>query len=588
MITKTPILKFILLALSGTALVLLVLCKQGKVWDEKENNRLLADTSPPFNPLDLDGYGELKGIEPEGYFAIAIRFVHPPRVEWKACKGVVSYRLLLMQDGKVLGVTSASASPTVAHEGWEKTQPGKASISIEGFDREGRRIALSRMFPFYIVPDFSPKSSATPVRSPVEAAWLAFDALSLFQPAPGIQLPQDPAAKLIPPVVFSATVGTTGQHNLSYPVLHDWIYVDMCVALLRLHADEMKHERVRVFALGVGEHLLRGRLVAGNAYEGMIHGCTDWKGVPKLNIGGLDEATREKTKRLVEPAKCAYAAEALLKLYEILGETRFLDAAYEMAEVLARTQADDGSWPARVDGKTGEVIATYGTSVAAVISFFSRLETHRPDQRWSDCSVRAMDWMIRNPLRTFGWVVNYEDNIAGAAEVNPYVGLSNWDLFHFVRHVSAHSSSLPEAAKLMDEQMDWNDNHFVFYGPDPLLPFDPWVPSCAEQGNPSSFNSPGGCWLPMDFHTANWGRALLAMHRLTLDPSWLEKAHAAAATLTRYQLPDGRTLTWMPDRSLGLSSHVFGDARGNFWPAGWATAATFWAELAEQEQKSNL
>ena len=87
----------------------------------------------------------------------------------------------------------------------------------------------------------------------------------------------------------------------------------------------------------------------------------------------------------------------------------------------------------------------------------------------------------------------------------------------------------------------------------------------------------------MDFHTANWGRALLAMHRLTGDHIWMEKAQAASATLTRYQLPDGRTLTWMPDQSLGLSSHVFGNATGNFWPSGWASAATFWAELAKVE-----
>ena len=584
---KKSIIKLLPIVLSGVFFVMLVSCNQMNEWKENKKDPMAEAISTPFNPLNLNDYGELRAIEPEGYFAIAIRFVHPPRVEWKACKGAVNYRLLLLQEGKVLGATSANASPAVAIEGWEKSRPGKASIVIEGFDMDGKRIALSRMFPFYIVPDFSPKLSAEAVRTPSEAAWLAFDALSLYQPLSGINLPQDSAAMQIPAVVFSATVGPTGQQKLSYPVLHDWIYVDMCVALLRLPADSKVHERVRSFARGVGEHILRGRLDAGNAYGGMILGCTDWMGEPVLNIGGLDEVTREKTKRLVEPAKCAYAAEALLKLHEMLGEPRFYEAALEMAEVLARTQAENGSWPTRVDGKTGEVLGTYGTSVAAVISFFNRLQVHYPDKRWTDCSSRAMEWMIKNPMKTYGWVVNYEDGSAGAAEINPYVGLSNWDLFHFVRHVAANPTSLPDPAKSLVEQMEWNDNQFVFYDTDPLLPFDPWVPSCAEQGNPSSFISPGGCWLPMDFHTANWGRALLAMHRLTREPSWMEKAHATSATLTRYQLADGRTLTWMPDRSIGLSSHVFGAGQGNFWPAGWATSATFWAELAYQEENGN-
>jgi hypothetical protein len=185
------------------------------------------------------------------------------------------------------------------------------------------------------------------------------------------------------------------QHKASFPVLHDWLYVDMCEALLKLPAEEASYQRVREFARGVGEHILRGRLSDDYIYGGMILGCTDWYGNPMLNIGGLDEKTQEKTRRLVEPAKCAYAAEALLKLYEMLGETRFFEAAVKMAEVLVKTQAGNGSWPTRVDGMTGEVLGTYGTSVAAVISFLARLETHKPDPRWSECSSKAMDWMIR-------------------------------------------------------------------------------------------------------------------------------------------------------------------------------------------------
>jgi len=99
-----------------------------------------------------------------------------------------------------------------------------------------------------------------------------------------------------------------------------------------------------------------------------------------------------------------------------------------MAETLLRTQLEDGSWPARVDGRTGEVIAKYSTSVAAVISLFERVNGLQPDSRWGVARDKALVWMEKYPMRSYGWVVNFDDNPAGADTVYPYVGLSNWDL----------------------------------------------------------------------------------------------------------------------------------------------------------------
>src|SRR6185503_4610828 len=104
-----------------------------------------------------------------------------------------------------------------------------------------------------------------------------------------------------------------------------------------------------------------------------------------------------------------------------------------------------------------------------------------------------------------------------------------------------HPARMTNTAARIREQLDWNDNHFVFYGDDLLLPFKPFYPTCGEQGNPASFTSPGGCWVPMDFHTANWGRALLQTFELTGDRKYLRTARAAANAITQYQLDDGRT-----------------------------------------------
>ena len=51
-------------------------------------------------------------------------------------------------------------------------------------------------------------------------------------------------------------------------------------------------------------------------------------------------------------------------------------------------------------------------------------------------------------------------------------------------------------------------------------------------------------------------------------------------------LSDGRTITWMPDRTLGISAQANGTATQDFWPAGWAAAATFWAELELTDRRT--
>ena len=100
------------------------------------------------------------------------------------------------------------------------------------------------------------------------------------------------------------------------------------------------------------------------------------------------------------------------------------------------------------------------------------------------------------------------------------------------------------------------------------------------------FDETIGCWQPMDQHTANWGSALLAVHRLTGEKRWLEVARAAGAALTQYQLDDGRTMTWICDRTFGNRAYYGAPFETySFWSTGWAFAASFWAELAALEEK---
>ncbi len=526
-------------------------------------------------------------ILPTGYFQRARRAIHPLRVEWKPVSNAARYELILSQNSRVLGATPAARSPEFIAKGWERLVPGRAAqITIQAFDTAGRRIASSTLLPFFVAPDFDPAVASPARRSYREAALKGFAALFDYQRPPNQAKLKSAAG--IHPILLSAVVAPRGANPYSFPNLHDWMHIEMVESLLKI-ADAPLRAKALAYARSIGEHLLLCRIEDDDfAFKGMIRGCANWQGGAAIGVptDRMTPAAIEKQMRMVEVAKGAYSADALVRVFEVTGDARYLDAALVMAEIFLKTQRPDGGWSARVDAKTGEVLIAYTSSVGIVAQFLDRLEAHRPDPRWRQARDRATAWMLEYPMKTCAWVVSCDDNNAPATMQNPFIGnLSNWDLFVFMRYLARHPDRIPHPTERIREQLEWNDNQFVFYGSDPLLPYEPWYPCCAEQGNPSPFYQSGDCWVPMDFHTANWVAALLEFHRLSHEARPLAIARAAANTLTQYQLDDGRTITWMGDRALGtlISPGSVGGAV-NFWPAAWALSVSVWAELAALEE----
>ena len=564
-----------------TLFMLFFTCQCSAKTESNEGGNIQEKLSLPLiDYTSIDSYWTLKSISDSGYFKVGRRYVHAPRVEWVPVDGVSWYKIVLLQHGEILGVTEAGMPPVYAEKGWDKIKPGKASVAIIGYGTDGQRAAISRLFPFYVAPNFDKKVSAERKRPYLDAAYRTFNALYEFRLPPQTPAPDSgPGSRIKHPVVLTAMGSPNGWVSLSWPNLHDWCYVAMCSELLKTADSDLK-PKIISFADSVGKHIMMCRLSGeDNVYSGMIRGCVDWNGESVLAFTRPTKEEADKYRRLIEPAKCGYSGEALVRIYEMTGDTNYLDAAEAIANCLMRTQLPDGSWPARVDGKTGEVIGEYSTSAIAVASFMDRLNEHRPSTKMVECSKRALNWTTENPFKTFGWVLNYDDSDVLTTSVNPYIGLSNWDLFASIKYLEHQPGN--NWQKIAKEQLRWNDNHFVFYGDDPLLAYDPYYPTCGEQGNPGSFTSEKSCWLPMDFHTANWGLALLSAYKMSGDEEYLEKAKAAGNALTQYQLDTGATITWMQDKKTGLSTALAGnnqEAHG-LWPAAWALSAAFWAKL---------
>jgi len=551
---------------------------------------------PLFNRLDPAAYGVLEPIEFTGFSAEARRHVHSPQITLAPVEGVTKYVFVLAQYGTVLGVTE-SDEPGLngVLSGWDRVENGPAGWVVLGFDADGNKIALSRMKPFFKAPDFDPENSPEPKRPHLDAAWAVLDAIMntkvpqqdkyglspTFQYVPWID--KKPEQKNWPDVVVTAAFDPFYSTGYSYPPLHDVAYALMVESLMPL-AEGDRRAQLETLIRSVGDHILTARVPEDYLAKGLLYGCIRTNGEPYSGLYGASDEVREKHLRMVEPGKGASCGYSLLIAHDLLKDAKYLDAAIDMAEGLARLQQEDGSWAARIDGKTGEVIGSYASTAGLGVMFLDRLHHATGDSRWAELRDRALEWMEKNPLRTHGWVTNFDDGVAQSTNENPYLGLSNFDMLPFLRYLCAQPHLLDSTAVHVADELRWNDDAFVFYGPDPLLPFSPFYPSVSEQGG-AEFIDAYDCWVPMDGHTANWALTLLAYHKLTGDEAALAKARAAADALTHVQLNDGRTTTWIPDATLGVAVHLSGTPSGHsWWPAGWAYAAHLWAELARFEK----
>lgn len=542
--------------------------------------------SPIFDASKMSSYGKRKIIRPTGYFAFGRRYIHAPKVEWKLaqkCDESVRYELFLLQGDKILGVTKAACSPHYIEKGWDKIARGKkAGIVILGLDLKGRSVAQSAFCPIWVAPDFDKRVSSKMKLPYREAAIKAFAALENYK-LPASAPPVPPNSGIDHPVLLTAACGVDVCFPRSAPVRHDRNYVEMLMSLNKT-ADKPLKERILAFAHSVGNHILMCRFQdTSYKYNKLIRDCAGFDGESAVGVIGADKKSG-KMQRLVEPGKNGYAAGALVKLYELTGEAEYLDAAVKIAEVLVETQRPDGSWPARVDAKTGEVLSEYSTNTISVASFLDRLNRHRPDKKWLQARDRAVEWTIQNPVKTNAWVVNFDDCPNITQRRNLYVGLSNWDAFTFVRYAADHANEMEGAVKYIEDTLKWTDNNFTFYGSDPFLPFEPYYPCVAEQGSPNIFDSQNNCWVPMDFHTSKWVTALVATYKATGNKIYLEKARAGANTLTQYQIDTGATLTWMYDKTFGCHTRDIVDGTvDDFWPGGTAAASWALAEVAALE-----
>ncbi len=220
--------------------------------------------------------------------------------------------------------------------------------------------------------------------------------------------------------------------------------------------------------------------------------------------------------------KPAIMALAYLRLHRATGDTLYHTAAKRIADVLVKHQGDDGSWPFRVNPKTGEVRESYSSSAIYAVMLFDALDAADPGSPYHEPRARALRWVLENPVRTLDWRGFYED--VGNAPENR----TNFDCIDTACYLIAHAEEIPNAITLAKKLDAWIEETFV----DREHAYAP-APGVYEQKV---------CFNLMGVHGMHWAMMAADLYRLTGNPAHKRDVVQVMNYLTYHLQPDNRII----------------------------------------------
>ena len=131
--------------------------------------------------------------------------------------------------------------------------------------------------------------------------------------------------------------------------------------------------------------------------------------VPRSTYAYFNKAYTGELIDVLEIDKASYTGLSYLDLYAVTGDEKYFQTAKWIAQTLLPTQQADGSFPFRIDLKTGRVVTPYTCSQIWHVRFYDRMAVLTGKAEYREASRRALQWLIDGPIKDNRWVGFYGD-----------------------------------------------------------------------------------------------------------------------------------------------------------------------------------
>jgi hypothetical protein len=304
-----------------------------------------------------------------------------------------------------------------------------------------------------------------------------------------------------------------------------------------------------------------------------------WSGVPYASADPGSATYRGWSRHAVdfiEPPIVGEDGYGYLRLYEMTGEARYLQAAIRCADALVKNSrkgdATHSPWPVRVYARTGKVgkkaMGEYSANVIEPIELFDELIRLKLGdvaafQRTRD---QAWQWLFRYPMTNNVWVGYFEDVAPTMENMNNVIPLET------ARYLLLHPEMDPGWKKDAEQLIEWVKTtpkwpKYIVHG----------ATVTTEQGDGHKFccGKPNDC---CDSHTARLAAVEAIYYWKTGDETYREQAFRSYNWVTYQQgfppkgsTPWGQGQWWFTDE--------FADGPRRMMDGLWAVPE--WAPAAE-------
>jgi len=443
-------------------------------------------------------------------------FMYPPAFDFKVFPEAKEYAFTVIDDLHNV-FTFKAAKPTASLEPvWEKLATnGFATVRCAALDAFGRELGEAGMRRLFKKRAFEPGTYPPAARSYAETARKVCTFLE------GSTAVKNFARTGVPPKSYSL-----------------YCYPTKIVSSL----ISMEAYRTRAFPEEREAALKNARTFADWLIGQSTGADAAWPHCPPTYSAGRKDSDDVMT---VYPAS---AGTAYLKLAAAGGGEKYRAAAVAIGETYLKHQGADGTWPLKVNAKTGALLTKNRLVPSSATGFLDALADATGEAKYRTAAARAFGYVERTLLANWNWEGQFEDT----APSKPYENITKhdacWTAIQLVKRYPKDAAKIAEARELLR----FSEDQFVYWdrpmrkdGASPIkeglflkdFSQETWhVPSVIEQW-------PGCAW-PIDSSVTKLIQTYLALYRAEGKPLDLAKARALGDAMTRVQEPTGRIATF--------------------------------------------